>query len=144
MTLFFTFIIVILLAFIIFVYIPIYISWRYNDVRRQKIDRVKMKFSDFLKLYEQDKYGISITNSSTILSCDTLLYRILYHTKYKFSSVMIYFGPIDYFRFLVWLLLNTKNTRDEEQKRGEEIISESLKLRDTYTTEEWENVRWKE
>ena len=57
---------------------------------------------------------------------------------------MIYFGPIDYFRFLVWLLLNTKNTRDEEQKRGEEIISESLKLRNTYTTEEWENVRWKE
>ena len=143
MTLFFTFIIVIL-AFIIFVYIPIYISWRYNDVRKQKIDRVKMKFSDFLKLYEQDRYGISITNSSTILSCDTLLYRILYHTKYKFSSVMIYFGPVDYFRFLVWLLLNTKNTRDEEQKRGEEIISESLKLRDTYTTEEWENVRWKE
>ena len=143
MTLFFTFIIAIL-AFIIFVYIPIYISWRYNDVRKQKIDRVKMKFSDFLKLYEQDRYGISITNSSTILSCDTLLYRILYHTKYKFSSVMIYFGPVDYFRFLVWLLLNTKNTRDEEQKRGEEIISESLKLRDTYTTEEWENVRWKE
>ena len=143
MTLFFTFIIAIL-AFIIFVYIPIYISWRYNDVRKQKIDRVKMKFSDFLKLYEQDRYGISITNSSTILSCDTILYRILYHTKYKFSSVMIYFGPIDYFRFLVWLLLNTKNTRDEEQKRGEEIISESLKLRDTYTTEEWENVRWKE
>ena len=143
MTLFFTFIIVIL-AFIIFVYIPIYISWRYNDVRKQKIDRVKMKFSDFLKLYEQDRYGISITNSSTIRSCDTLLYRILYHTKYKFSSVMIYFGPVDYFRFLVWLLLNTKNTRDEEQKRGEEIISESLKLRDTYTTEEWENVRWKE
>ena len=34
--------------------------------------------------------------------------------------------------------------QDEEQKRGEEIISESLKLRDTYTTEEWENVRWKE
>ena len=143
MTLFFTFIIAIL-AFIIFVYIPIYISWRYNDVRKQKIDRVKMKFSDFLKLYEQDRYGISITNSSTILSCDTLLYRILYHTKYKFSSVMIYFGPVDYFRFLVWLLLNTKNTRDEEQKRGEEIISESLKLRDTYTTEEWENVRWRE
>ena len=143
MTLFFTFIIVIL-AFIIFVYIPIYISWRYNDVRKQKIDRVKMKFSDFLKLYEQDRYGISITNSSTILSCDTLLYRILYHTKYKFSSVMIYFGPVDYFRFLVWLLLNTKNTRDEEQKRGEEIISESLKLRDTYTTKEWENIRWKE
>ena len=143
MTLFFTFIIVIL-AFIIFVYILIYISWRYNDVRKQKIDRVKMKFSDFLKLYEKDRYGISITNSSTILSCDTLLYRILYHTKYKFSSVMIYFGPVDYFRFLVWLLLNTKNTRDEEQKRGEEIISESLKLRDTYTTEEWENVRWKE
>ena len=143
MTLFFTFIIAIL-AFIIFVYIPIYISWRYNDVRKQKINRVKMKFSDFLKLYEQDRYGISITNSSTILSCDTLLYRILYHTKYKCFSVMIYFGPIDYFRFLVWLLLNTKNTRDEEQKRGEEIISESLKLRDTYTTEEWENVRWKE
>ena len=143
MTLFFTFIIVIL-AFIIFVYIPIYISWRYNDVRKQKIDRVKMKFSDFLKLYEQDRYGISITNSSTILSCYTILYRILYHTKYKFFSVMIYFGPVDYFRFLVWLLLNTKNTRDEEQKRGEEIISESLKLRDTYTTEEWENVRWKE
>lgn len=143
MTLFFTFIIAIL-AFIIFVYIPIYISWRYNDVRKQKIDRVKMKFSDFLKLYEQDRYGISITNSSTILSCDTLLYRILYHTKYKFSSVMIYFGPVDYFRFLVWLLLNVKNKRDEEQKRGEEIISESLKLRNTYTTEEWENVRWKE
>ena len=143
MTLFFTFIIVIL-AFIIFVYIPIYISWRYNDVRKQKIDRVKMKFSDFLKLYEQDRYGISITNSSTILSCDTLLYRILYHTKYKFSSVMIYFGPVDYFKFLVWLLLNVKNKRDEEQKRGEEIISESLKLRDTYTTEEWENVRWRE
>ena len=143
MTLFFTFIIVIL-AFIIFVYIPIYISWRYNDVRRQKIDRVKMKFSDFLKLYEQDRYGISITNSSTILSCDTILYRILYHTKYKFSNVMIYFGPVDYFKFLVWLLLNVKNKRDEEQKRGEEIISESLKLRDTYTTEEWENVRWKE
>ena len=40
MTLFFTFIIVIL-AFINFVYIPIYISWRYNDVRKQKIDRVK-------------------------------------------------------------------------------------------------------
>ena len=143
MTLFFTFIIVIF-AFIIFVYIPIYISWRYNDVRKQKIDRVKMKFSDFLKLYEQDRYGISITNSSTILSCDTLLYRILYHTKYKFSSVMIYFGPVDYFRFLVWLLLNKKNIRDEEQKRGEEIISESLKLRDTYTTKEWENIRWKE
>ena len=142
MTLFFTFIIVIL-AFIIFVYIPIYISWRYNDVRKQKIDRVKMKFSDFLKLYEQDRYGISITNSSTILSCDTILYRILYHTKYKFSNVMIYFGPVDYFKFLVWLLLNAKNKRDEEQKRGEEIISESLKLRDTYTTEEWENVRWK-
>lgn len=143
MTLFFTFIIVIL-AFIIFVYIPIYISWRYNDVRKQKIDRVKMKFSDFLKLYEQDRYGICITNSSTILSCDTILYRILYHTKYKTSSVMIYFGPVDYFRFLVWLLLNTKSTRDEEQKRGEEIISKSLKLRNTYTTEEWENVRWKE
>ena len=143
MTLFFTFIIAIL-AFIIFVYIPIYISWRDNDVRKQKIDRVKMKFSDFLKLYEQDKYGISITNSSTILSCDTILYRILYHTKYKFFSVMIYFGPVDYFRFLVWLLLNTKSTRDEEQKRGEEIISKSLKLRNTYTTEEWENVRWKE
>lgn len=144
MTLFFTFIVVIL-AFIIFVYIPIYISWRYTDVRRQKIDRVKMKFSDFLKLYEKDRYGISITNTSTILYCDTILYRILYHTKYKCSSVMIYFGPFDYFRFLVWwLLLNKKNTRDEEQKRGEEIISESLKLRDTYTTEEWENVRWKE
>ena len=58
---------------------------------------------------------------------------------------MIYFGPFDYSRFLVWrLLLDTKNKRDEEQKRGEEIISESLKLRDTYTTEEWENVRWKE
>ena len=61
MTLFFTFIIVIL-AFIIFVYIPIYISWRYNDVRKQKIDRVKMKFSDFLKLYEQDRSGLGITN----------------------------------------------------------------------------------
>ena len=143
MTLFFTFIIVIL-AFIIFVYIPIYISWRYNDVRKQKIDRVKMKFSDFLKLYEQDRYGISITNSSTILSCDTILYRILYHTKYEFSNVMIYFGPVDYFKFLVWLLLNVKNKRDKKKKRGEEIISESLKLRDTYTTEEWENVRWKE
>ena len=143
MTLFFTFIIAIL-AFIIFVYIPIYISWRYNDVRRQKIDRVKMKFSDFLNLYEKDKYGICITNTSIILSSDTILHRILYYTKYKFSKVMIYFGPIDYFRFLVWLLLNKKNIRDEEQKRGEEIISESLKLRNTYTTEEWENVRWKE
>ena len=143
MTLFFTFIIVIL-AFIIFVYIPIYISWRYNDVRKQKIDRVKMKFSDFLNLYEKDRYGIRITNSSPILYCDTVLCRILYHTKYKSSSVMIYFGPFDYFRFLVWLLLNKNSIGDEEQKRGEKIISESLKLRDTYTTEEWENIRWKE
>lgn len=142
MILLYSFVIVIF-ALIIFVYIPIYISWRYNDVRKQKIDRVKMKFSDFLKLYEQDRYGISITNSSTILYCDTILYRILYHTKHKFSSVMIYFGPIDYFKFLVWLLLNVKNKRDEEQKRGEEIISESLKLKDTYTAE-WEKVRWME
>ena len=143
MILLYSFVIVIF-ALIIFVYIPIYISWRYNDVRKQKIDRVKMKFSDFLKLYEQDRYGISITNSSTILYCDTILYRILYHTKYKFSSVMIYFGPVGYFRFLIWLLLNTKNIRDEEQKRGEEIISESLKLRNTYTTMEWEKIRWME